>query len=67
MDWKTCLGLCHDHMWSKWQKVKNKSPLKTGQHEQIPGEVPQHDLEKLRPIIEGMKPPVDYAAKRSKK
>ena len=56
--WKTAIRQVHQHMWQKWQLIKDDNPCTVP--EQVPGEVPQDVMDSLERIVKDMPSPVKY-------
>lgn len=54
MAWQDALRSVHEFNWRKWFMVKDEHPLKEGQAEQTPGNIPNHLLEQLEPHIQAL-------------
>eukprot|EP00438_Fugacium_kawagutii_P036662 Skav236023 [mRNA] locus=scaffold1524:87232:91566:- [translate_table: standard] len=64
LSWQDALRSVHEFNWRKWYMVKDKHPLREGQVEQTPGNIPDHLLEQLEAHIQAL--PARKAAKASK-
>ena len=56
--WKTAIRQVHQHMWQKWQLIKDDNPCAVP--EQVPGEVPQDIMDSLERLVKDMPSPVKY-------
>ena len=62
--WEAALEQVHKFNWEKYQLIKHEvPPLPTGEVAQTPGKIPDQLLEALRPVIQKMEEPKNYAKK----